>query len=975
MRRPDYTDIPEVFRRAMEGEGWQEQMASGGGESGDGRPPRTPFPAQRPWWLDRRVWLAILVILLFMSFDWLINTYTNWLWFIERGYETVWFRQRVFEVGVFAVAFLVASVILLGTWHTARRTAARLNNPGLATSLLHTNYTFRGITTAAALFFSFTFATAARSQWEQFLLFVYRVPYGEVEPIFGRDISFYLFELPVYSFVRAWFMPLLVFAVLGVLAMYALRYLPLLQGNNQLSTADVPLHLRRTLAVIGGIFFALWALGYYLAQFDLLYSPSGVVFGASYTDMNATLMALRVQMVAMAAVSVLFFYAYIQLKPRWITAGLTIWLAAVILLGGIYPALLQRFVVEPTELSREAEYIEHNIRFTRMAFGLDTVEVRPFGNVAPLTARDLDDNQAALNNIRVWDYRPLQQTYAQLQELRPYYQFSTIDIDRYNINGEVRQVMLAGRELNKANLPNATWVNEKLEFTHGYGVVMNPVDRFNEQGRPEFFLSDLPPRSTVAIEVERPQIYYGETMRDVVFVGSLRDEFSYPDDNQNVRTRYAGEGGVPLGGWFRRLAFALRFGETNLMFSEYITPETRVMFYRQIQERVWAITPFLQLDYDPYLVVADGRLVWIQDAYTVSNRFPYAEPIYNASFSGVYYGAVNYIRNSVKITIDAYDGTVTYYIVDEQDPILQSYHRAFPDLFQPLSDMPPSLQSHLRYPEQLFILQTRQYLLYHMTDVQTFYNQEDLRAIPQEIRNERQEAMEPYYVMFRLPGEPETEFLLIQPFTPADKPNMVAWIAARNDPAHYGELIAYEMPRQELVVGPIQIEGFINQEPDISEQFSLWGQGGSRVIRGNLIVIPLNNSFLYVEPIYLQSTTSALPELKRVIVASGQRIVMRPTLDEALFALVSREAPAVGEIEVIDPALEQEVEPSTSTPTPAPELPPTLADGSVSELIAQANAQFEAAQAAQRAGDWAAYGRHIQALEQTLRQLEALTSE
>ena len=970
MRRPDYNDIPEVFRRAMEGEGWVQDQGGNGGEGGAN--PRPPFPPQRPWWTDRRVWLGLLLIILFVSFDWLINTYTNWLWFIERGYQELWFRQRAFEVGVFAVAFLVAAVVLLATWHTARRTAARANNPQLGSPLLHNTAIFRGLVTATGLFFAFTFASAARAQWEDVLRFIYRVPYGTVEPIFGRDISFYLFELPFYNFVRSWFMPLLVFAALGVLAMYALRYLPLLQGNTKLTTADVPPHLRRTLAIIGGIFFSLWALGHHLAQYDLLYSPRGVTFGASYTDMNATIWALRVQMVAMVVVALIFFYAYFQLKIRWLTAAFTIWVAAFFLLGAIYPALLQRFVVEPTELARESEYIAHNIAFTRMAFGLDQVEIRPFGNVAPLTAQALDANDAALNNIRVWDYRPLQQTYAQLQELRPYYQFSTIDIDRYQINGETRQVMLAGRELDKTNLPNATWVNEKLEFTHGYGVVMNPVDRFNDQGRPEFFLSDLPPRSTVDLEVTLPQIYYGETMNDVVFVGSERDEFSYPDDNENVRTRYEGKGGVPLGGWFRKLIFALRFGETNLMFSEYITPETRVMFYRQIQERVKAITPFLALDYDPYLVVADGRLVWIQDAYTVSSLFPYAEPVREVSLSGEYYGNVNYMRNSVKITIDAYDGTVTYYLVDEEDPIIQTYGRAFPGLFKPMSEMPASLQSHLRYPEQLFVFQTQQYLLYHMTDVQTFYNQEDLRALPQEIFGVENVAqhMEPYYVMFRLPGEAETEFLLIQPFTPAEKTNMVAWIAARNDPAHYGDLIAYELPRQELIVGPMQIEGFINQEPDISEQFSLWNQGGSSVIRGNLIVIPLNNSFLYVEPIYLQSTTSALPELKRVIVASGERIIMRPTLEEALFALVSREAPAVAELEVVvtEGSEGGETEPS-ATPIPV------VVDGNINELIAQANQQFTAAQTAQRTGDWAAYGEHIQALEETLRQLEALMGE
>lgn len=946
MRRPDYSDIPEVFRRAMEGEGWNlEQQQQGGGDG----PPRPPFPPARAWWRDRRVWFLGLVILILVSFDWLVNTYTNWLWFQQVGYESTWLRLWSLQVGVFAVAFAVAAVALLGTWQTARRTAGRgqtgpslLNLPGL-----------RWVVALIGLFFAFTFATAAQAQWQTVLHFIYRVPFGQNDPIFGRDISFYLFELPFYQFLQNWFMPLLVFAMLGVVGLYTLRYLPQLQGG-RLTAADIPVHLRRTLAICGGIFFLLWAVGYQLNIYELVYSPRGVAFGASYTDMNATRWSLYVQTAAILALALVSFYNYFQLQWKPILAIGAVWLSAALLLGGIYPAILQRFVVEPTELARETQYLEYNIAFTRLAFGLDKVEVRSFGPVAPLTQTALDDNEEAMKNIRLWDYRPLQQTYAQLQELRPYYQFSSIDIDRYMVNGEERQVMLAARELDKANLPNVTWVNEKLEFTHGYGVVMNPVDRFTNQGRPEFFISDLPPRSTVDINVSRPEVYFGETTTDVVYAGSNREEFSYPQDEQNMRTHYAGTGGVPLGNWFQRMIFAIRFGEVNLLFSEYITPETQVMFNRQVQQRIRTITPFLSLDYDPYLVIHDGRLVWMQDAYTTSSEFPYSEPTSTG---------LNYIRNSVKITVDAYEGTVLYYIVDTEDPIIQTYARAFPDLFRPFSDMPAGLQEHIRYPEDLFRIQTTRYLRYHMTDVQTFYNQEDLRAIPDEIFDSAAQPMEPYYVMFRLPGEAETEFLLIQPFTPSEKPNMIAWIAARNDPENYGHLVAYELPRQELVVGPIQVEGFIDQEPEISQQFSLWDQGGSNIIRGNLIVIPLNNSFLYVEPIYLLSDTSALPELKRVIVASGEKIVMRATLEEALDALISNDAiPVV--IEVPDT-----VEPTTAEPTP-----PLAADATVEQLIKQANTLFTEAQEAQQNGDWATYGAKLDALAVTLQQLESITA-
>lgn len=970
MRRPDYSDIPEVFRRAMEGEGWQvEERGEGGGE-----PPRRPFPTSRPWWSDRRVWIVALLLILFLSFDWLITTYTDWLWFIERGYEQVWLRQWLLQAIMFVVAFVIASITLVGSWQIARRTASRITVPLYQGPSIVDIPVIRWSITLLGLFFAFTFATAVRSQWELFLQYIYRTPFGVTDPIFGRDISFYVFELPVYNFVQGWFMPLIIFAALGVLGIYGLRYLPVLQSG-RLGINDIPTPLRRTLAIMGGIFFALWALGDQLSIYELLYSTRGEVFGAGYTDLRATLWSLYVQIAALGVVSLTLFYNYFRLQWKPIIAALTLWIAAVILLSGVYSAVLQQFVVIPNEIETERPYIQYNIDMTRYAFGLDSVDVRPFGKVDTLTSQDLEDNEAALRNIRLWDYRPLQDTYEQLQELRTYYSFSSIDIDRYTINGERRQVMLAARELNKNQLPNNTWVNQKLEFTHGYGVVMNPVDRFTTQGRPEFFISNLPPEFKIDIEIERPEIYFGEIDNDVVFVGSARPEFSYPDEVGNVSTSYTGKGGVPVGGFLRKLIFAIRFGESNLLLSEDITPETRVIYYRQIQERIQRITPFFLLDRDPYLVISDGRLVWMQDAYTLSNDFPYSQPV---NFRNI---PINYIRNSVKITVDAYDGTVNYYLSDTEDPIVQTYHRAFPDLFKPLSELPEGLQNHIRYPEDLFIIQTNQYLKYHMTEVETFYKQDDLREIPEEVfdTNDQRIPMEPYYVMFRLPGEAETEYLLIQPYTPQDKPNMSAWIAARNDPEHYGQLVAYELPRQELAVGPAMVESFIDQEPDISQQFSLWNQLGSDLIRGNLIVIPLNDSFLYVEPIYLQSSNGGIPELKRVIVSSGERIVMRETLDAALEALLSNEAAAaVIEAEDIATAAEEEIDTAEATPTPAPlptNAPPTiLVDATIEELIQLANDQFVAAQTAQQNGDWAEYGLQIEALEQTLRQLEAVTA-
>jgi uncharacterized membrane protein (UPF0182 family) len=928
----------------MEEEGWESGVER---EGNGGRPPGE----MQPWWTRRWFWLGGLALLFLVIFNWLLTTYTEWLWFTNLGYRQVWLTQWGAQVATFAIFFVIATVTLLPNWRIAFGRAKRSRRAATTMNLLALPG-LGWLMTAAALLLAAIFAGTAAGQWDQLLRYFYRVPFGTADPVFDRDVSFYLFELPVYRFLQNWFLPLLLLALLGVVGLYAAGdWRNVQRGNWQ---PQLQKTVRRHAALLAALFLGVWAAGYWLSIYELLYSRRGVAFGASYTDLNASLLAIRVEMVVVIllalAVAANLFVANTRLPV--ILGG--VWLVAAVGLGMIYPAVMQRYIVEPNELALERPYITHNIHFTRLGFGLDTVEARPFGSVDELSQADLVQNTAALQNIRVWDYRPLQETYVQLQGLRPYYQFPEIDIDRYVINGQTRQVMLAGRELNKELLTGQSWVNQRLEFTHGYGVVMNPVDSFTAEGRPLFFLRDLPPRSTVDLEVSRPEIYYGELMDDVVFVNSGLEEFDYPQGNENVYSSYSGRGGVPLSSPLRRLAFALRFAETNLLLSQYITPSTRVMFHRQISERVLRIAPFLHLDHDPYLVVADGRLVWLIDAYTRSDYFPYSQPVAEG---------FNYVRNSVKITVDAYDGMVTFYIARPDDPIIQSYDQALPGLFRPLEEMPAALQAHIRYPEDLFEVQTRQYLLYHMTDEQVFYNQEDRWEIPRELlENSQEQPMEPYYVFFRLPGEEQTEYLLIQPYTPAGKTNMIAWIAARNDLPHYGELVAYELPKQELIFGPSQVEGRINQDPIISQQISLWDQGGSEVIRGNLIVIPINNSFLYVEPLYLRAANGAQPELKRVILASGDRVVMRPTLNEALSALL--EAPGT-DIVVSEPLPDEEGETPT---TPS-------ADASLEELIQSANAHFAAAEAAQREGDWTTYGRELELLRQDLERLQALTGQ
>jgi hypothetical protein len=575
-----------------------------------------------------------------------------------------------------------------------------------------------------------------------------------------------------------------------------------------------------------------------------------------------------------------------------------------------------------------------------------------------LSLEALQDNAATLRNVRLWDYRPLLQTYAQIQEIRLYYDFVDVDIDRYQFDGDYRQVTLAARELAPEQLRNRTWVNEHLEFTHGYGLVMSPVNEVTPEGLPVLYVRDLPPEVSVNLRIDRPEIYYGEKGGRYVFVKTRVQEFDYPKGDTNVRTTYQGKGGVSVGSVLNRLAFALRFGDSQIFFADALTSESRILFYRNIHERVRRVAPFLAYDRDPYLVVADGRLVWLQDAYTLTDRYPYSQPV-DDRFAVHADRTGNYIRNSVKVAIDAYDGTLTFYIADPTDPLIQTYASIFPQLFQPMDQMPQSLRAHIRYPEDLFRIQAQIYATYHMKDPNVFYNKEDVWAIPSEVYQGDQLPMEPYYVIMRLAGEEREEFVLILPFTPATKNNLIAWMAARCDGEHYGELVVYNFPKQELVYGPLQIEARIDQDPTISAQLSLWSQRGSRVIRGNLLVIPLGDSLVYFEPLYLQAEASQLPELKRVIVAFGEKVAMEESLEEALQVVFGgtraiargEETPAMGESE-------------------ASGISPALAD-----LIRAAREHYDAAQEALRQGDWATYGQELKALKEVLDEMARLTGQ
>ncbi|MEM7336058.1 MAG: UPF0182 family protein [Chloroflexota bacterium] len=903
-----------------------------------------------------------LIVFLFLTFNWVVFTYTDWLWFTAVDYQQVWLRQWSFRFFSFLIAFVVAALFLLINWHLARRRAIK-ETPPFNPKFLQVRVV-GWLITGLALFLSLGFASTIGGSWEIILRYVYRFPFGETDPIFNQDISFYLFELPLFEQLQQWLISLFVLTILGSFAIYALNnIIDIQRGQWQPQKSNA---LRRHIALLATVLLALWAIGYIFSLYNLLYSDRGVVFGASFTDLNVSRLALYGQMIAMGVVAAAVFYNIFRFDLRPIAVGGGLWVLVTLVGGGILPGLVQRYSVDPNEIEQETPYIAHNIAFTRMAFNLDGVEVRDFDEISDLTSADFESNQDVLANVRLWDYRPLQTTYEKLQTLRPIYQFNDVDIDRYTIDGQTEQVMLAVRELNKDNLTNDSWVNRNLEFTHGYGIVMNPVDLISDIGQPVFYVEGLPPQSTLDIPIDRPEIYYGELTNDAVFVGSARDEFSYPQGQEPVYSRYQGTGGVLLDSQLKRVAYALRLGEVNVLLNSEINQSTRLQFHRNIQNRILQITPYLQLDTDPYIVIWNGRLLWVQDAYTTSNRFPYSEPTIFDNGS-----RINYIRNSVKITVDAYTGDVNYYMVDQSDPIIRTYARAFPNLFQPMSDMPDGLQAHIRYPENLFDVQAQQYLKYHITNERVFYNEEDVWNIPNETfdDSDSSQQIEPYYVILTLPGEESSEYLLILPFVPEGRENMVAWMAARNDGEDYGKLVVYELPRQEFVDGPSLIEARISQEPSISQQFSLWDQSGSSIIRGNLLTIPLNNNFLYVEPIYLQSTSdNAVPELQRIVVATSNRIAMEETLEEALASLFEDSA-----IVVEEPIVEED-DTAVTIEEPVEEI---IIDenATVEQLIQSANAHFEAAEQAQREGDWATYGAEIEALQQDLEQLSRLVGE
>jgi len=905
-----------------------------------------------PWQgaLRALIIIGIIFLICLILLELVVSFLVDWLWFSEIGYLDVFWTTIVAEVEIFIAVFIATSIILWANGLLALRFAQSRRDHGpadfewksastttLPDALEFTRHRlpWRVVVPVGACFLAMLVAWGEVDNWRVFLQFLYQVPFGANDPVYDKDISFYLFTLPALVAIKNWLVFTLFLSVLFVAAIYWVH------GDIEYTAQRRSMSPRPIAhgSVLLGFFFAVKAWSYGLERYQLLYGDNGVVVGASYTDIHVGLPVLWL-LIGLSIIAAIAAWANVKVRTfRIPVAAVVLVFGGSFVFFGVFPAFFNRVFVKPNELQLEKPYIQRNIELTQLAYNLHQITAKPFPAEKDLTFKTLETNKATIDNIRLWDWHPLTDAYVQLQEIRTYYKFHDVDVDRYWLDGAYQSVMLSARELKSSLLPpNAqTWVNSHVLFTHGNGIVMSPVTRSTADGLPVFYLRDIPPISTGGPEIREPRIYYGEETDTYVLVKGSTPEFDYPKGKENIYATYDGTGGIPIGGVLRKNLFAWYFGDINLLLSSYITGESRIMIRRDIRERVRTIAPFLRLDRDPYLVISTGKLYWMQDAYTTSNYFPYAQPVQRLD--------LNYIRNSVKVVIDAYNGSVDFYLIDAADPIARTYQRIFPDLFKPFATMPPDLQTHIRYPEDLFRIQAQVYQAYHMEAAEVFYNREDLWQFPREPGGGGITSMNPYYIIMRLPAEPHAEFFLMLPMVPSRRDNMIAWLAARCDPPDYGKLIVYEFPKDKLVYGPFQIEALINQNTEISQQLTLWNQMGSRVIRGNLLVIPIEDSILYVSPLYLRAEQGQLPELKRVIAAYGDRVVMKETLAQALSALFETDVAPRG----------------ASLGTPLAATPAAQAHDALDHY----NQAIERL----KSGDWAGFGTELDAMRGLLENL------
>lgn len=911
-----------------------------------------------------------IALLIFSLFSTMIAFIADWWWFAEVKHTEIFLTALSMKfmiggvVALFAFIFLYANILFATKTKTPWFMVLPENITGQPISL--SNSITRKIGTGIALAISVFLGFVAASGWQDVLKFLNATPFGTTDPVFGKDISFYIFSLPVYTFAIGLLKTIFIATLLLVGAIYVFRGLLSLatfvgsffnpahrkeqnatqSGEQENIAYKARLH---TAVLLFGLLF-LASLSSYFSLFQLLTGQSfGQISGSAFTGVNiiAPLIWMSIFALMVSALAVLYWGK--SGKVRFFIGALVIYFL-IGLATSIVPPLVQKLIVAPNELVKETPYIENNIEATRSAYGLEKVEEREISGDKPLTKADIANNNPTIKNVRLWEQTPLLSTFSQLQEIRTYYEFASVDNDRYRFGNEMRQVMLSPRELSSESLPNRNWINERLTFTHGYGVALGPVNQVTKEGLPVLFVKDLPPESSIKeLQIARPEIYYGELSNDYVFTNTKSKEFDYPKGDENVYSDYAGNGGVRIDSFAKRVLYAIHFKTFKLLLSNDITEDSKILYNRNIVDRASKIAPFLTFDKDPYPVIADGKIYWILDAYTTSSFYPYSQ------MSMLGNKQVNYIRNSVKMVIDAYDGSATLYLADTKDPIIATYEKIFPTSFKPLSEMPKSLLAHLRYPEDIFTLQTAIYTTYHMTEPQIFYNKEDQWEVPvipgdgAQNGTNKNTVMSPRHMIMKLPGQKSEEYVLMLPFTPRAKDNLSAWMVAENDGENYGKLVVYRFPKQKLVFGPKQVIGRINQDAEVSRQISLWDQRGSQVIQGALLVIPIEESLIYVRPLYLKAEGGKIPELKRVLVSYDNKVAMEETLEAGLARIFGGTMPSP-----LDTSVSSQGGVNFKTV----------------DILTQASQAYDSALRAQRDGDWARYGEEIRRLGDILQHLK-----
>lgn len=941
--------------------------------------------------VDKRGIFSIAVIVLGALFLSLIEFIVNWLWFKELDYVSVFFTKLFSELKIGVPVFLILTVLAYAYLMFLKKSYIRNVSISVHSATNgRLNLVAFGLSTVFGAFIAYTFATKF---WFDVLQFINSTSFGTKDPLFKQDVGFYVFKLQLLQNLDTIGIGLVIAFAILTLVFYTFLISHMkpqifevfeesgdddgyedTQSNFEKATISFKRgdyagavrdffepkkpknhhqhldnnnisHLfniaKEQIALLAVLLLLLVGYHYYLSTFSLLYSGnSGVVYGAGYADVNITLWAYRgiAILSVLASVGVIISFAQKKYKRALVLPIIMLVMAV----GGTAVTLgVQEILVKPDEINKESKYLRNNIKYTQEAYGLADVEIKPFAVKKALSKEDIANNMETISNVRINDYAPAEKFYNQTQSIRSYYNFNDVDVDRYMIDGEYTQVFLAGREIDESKI-RTEWLNKYIKYTHGYGITLSRVDKVTDSGQPDMLISGVPPVSQVEeIKITRPEIYFGELTTDYILVNTEEDEFDYPDGSKNKYTKYKGEAGIKLSP-FNRLLFAIRENSLKMLISTNVNSDSKIIINRNIANRVRQVMPYLEYDKDPYIVTASGKLYWMIDAYTITNKYPYSQPSEDA-------GGANYIRNSVKVVVDAYNGKVDYYIVDDTDPIAKTYQKIFPKLFKDFSQMPEELRSHIRYPNVMFNIQANVYKRYHMNDVKVFYQDEDIWDIAHEIYEKDEVNISPNYYIMKLPGEKKAEFVNTIPYTPKNKRNMTGLLVARNDGEDYGKLVLYQFPKDTTIYGPMQIEAQIDQNTEISKEFSLWNSSGSTYSRGNLFIIPIEESLLYVEPVYLEATKESIPEVKRVIVAYGDKIAYKPTLGEALDSLFG--------------------ENSTQKSDGNAEKPKTATEMTQAELIAKATEAYDLAQASLRNGDWAGYGEHMTTLEKYLKLL------